>query len=78
MLEIAALDADITGGRNRRQARQWQREPERPWSLLYFNVPTQGLTLTLRVRTGKSSAPLTLRVIDRSYGLPIFNDFCKP
>ncbi len=41
------------------------------WSLLYFNAPDAGLTLTLRV---KSTAPLTLRVIDRSYGLPALPD----
>ena len=46
-------------------------EANHVWSLLYFNAPENGLTLTLRV---SPAAPVTLRVIDRSYGLPSLPD----
>lgn len=46
-------------------------EKNHAWSLLYFAVPEKGLMLTLRV---KPAAPVTLHVIDRSYGLPSIPD----
>jgi hypothetical protein len=38
-----------------------------PWVLRYYDVPVEGVELVLDL---KSDAPLKLRVVDQSYGLP--------
>jgi hypothetical protein len=38
-----------------------------PWVLRYYGLPEEGIELVLEV---KSSAPLKLRLVDQSYGLP--------
>jgi hypothetical protein len=38
-----------------------------PWVLRYYGLPGEGIEVMLEV---KSSAPLKLRVVDQSYGLP--------
>ena len=73
ILEIAAPDADVSEAEIEGRPVSGSGQTGYPWSLLYFNVPAQGINLVLRVRTGKSFALLTLHVIDRSYGLPTLN-----
>jgi hypothetical protein len=41
--------------------------PEKPWGLRYWGVPQAGIDLTLTVR---SRQPVTLHVVEQSYGLP--------
>jgi hypothetical protein len=53
---------------------------EARWGLRYFNLPPEGFELILRV---KSTEPVKLRVVDRSYGLPLdknvgLNDKARP
>ena len=43
-------------------------ENKQPWGLQYHGVPEEGAELTLRVR---SSQPVTVRIDDRSYQLPV-------
>lgn len=38
-----------------------------PWSLQYFGLPREGAEIALELKQGQ---PLTIRVTDRSYGLP--------
>jgi hypothetical protein len=45
-------------------------EPPKSWSLLYLAVPKEGMELVLETR---SPAPLALRLVDESYGLPVFD-----
>nr|QEO74514.1 acetylornithine deacetylase [uncultured bacterium] len=40
---------------------------QEPWVLRYYGLPSEGIEVTLEL---KSSAPLKLRVVDQSYGLP--------
>lgn len=42
-------------------------EAENRWGMLYWAPPQEGITLTLTV---KPAEPLTIKVVDRSYGLP--------
>ncbi|HEX8490554.1 MAG TPA: hypothetical protein VF626_06015, partial [Chthoniobacterales bacterium] len=44
--------------------------PQRNWSLYYFALPKEGIELALETR---SIPPLALRVVDESYGLPLFD-----
>jgi hypothetical protein len=46
-------------------------EPQKSWSLLYLAVPKEGIELVLETR---SPAPLALRLMDESYGLPVFDN----
>ncbi len=64
--DVRVLNASIEG-----KPVDGSRDPGHAWSLLYFAVPENGLTLTLRV---SPAAPVTLHVIDRSYGLPSIPD----
>ncbi len=43
------------------------RELEKTWSLLYLALPKEGIELVIETR---STPPLTMRVVDESYGLP--------
>jgi Peptidase family M28 len=45
-------------------------EPKKSWSLLYLAPPKEGIELVLETR---SPAPLALRLVDESYGLPEFD-----
>jgi hypothetical protein len=38
------------------------------WDLRYYAVPREGIEMDLEIRSG---APLTLRVVDQTYGLPV-------
>ncbi|HEX7317501.1 MAG TPA: M20/M25/M40 family metallo-hydrolase [Pyrinomonadaceae bacterium] len=42
------------------------------WGLRYFALPAEGIELTLET---KSAAPLALKVVDQSYGLPALSGF---
>ena len=42
------------------------------WSLMYFNLPPEGITLRLRIKTVSPESPVTVHAIDRSYGIPPF------
>ena len=43
-------------------------EPQKDWSLYYFALPKEGIELAVET---KSAAPLAVRVVDESYGLPL-------
>lgn len=45
-------------------------EPAKSWSLYYFGLPQEGIELVLETR---STAPLAVRVVDESYGLPLLD-----
>jgi hypothetical protein len=45
-------------------------DPQKNWSLLYLALPKEGIELALETR---SPAPLALRLVDESYGLPVFD-----
>ena len=45
-------------------------EPQKNWSLYYFALPKDGIELVLETR---STPPLTVRVVDESYGLPLLD-----
>ncbi len=71
LVEIAAPNAQVTDADVEGQPVGGNQETGQAWSLLYFNVPPDGITLTLRVKIGQDNiTPITLRVVDRSYGLP--------
>lgn len=44
--------------------------PQKNWSLYYFALPKEGIELGLNTR---SAAPLAVRVVDESYGLPLLD-----
>ena len=44
-------------------------EPQKNWSLFYLALPKEGIELVVETR---SAPPLTVRVVDESYGLPPF------
>ena len=44
--------------------------PQRSWSLYYLALPKDGIELALETR---SAAPLALRLVDESYGLPLLD-----
>ena len=68
--DVRVLNASVEG-----KTVDGSRDPNHAWSLLYFDVPESGLTLVLRV---SPAAPVPLRVIDRSYGLPAIPDKTYP
>ncbi|MEN3370345.1 MAG: hypothetical protein V7609_2488 [Verrucomicrobiota bacterium] len=45
-------------------------EPQKNWSLLYLALPKGGIDLVVET---KSSAPLVMRLVDESYGLPLLD-----
>jgi len=46
--------------------------PQSPWSVQYWGLPAEGFELNLETRTGR---PLSLTVVDRTYGLPQLDGF---
>ena len=70
IIEIAAPDAEVLEAVVEEQSVGGNQGLHHAWSLLYFSVPAEGITLTLRVALSDAKTPLTLRVVDRSYGLP--------
>ena len=61
------LEAGINGKRVERAETMPQAKNRNPWMLYYFALPTEGIELDLQV---KPAQPISLRVIDQSYGLP--------
>jgi hypothetical protein len=45
-------------------------EPAKSWSLSYFALPKEGIELLLETR---STSPLSVRIVDESYGLPLLD-----
>jgi hypothetical protein len=62
------LSASIGG--KRLAANTSASEPQKSWSLYYFGLPKEGIELALDTR---SAAPLAVRIVDESYGLPLFD-----
>jgi hypothetical protein len=49
-------------------------EAKQGWYLYYYALPAEGVVLTLETNSAK---PLTARVIDLSYGLPVLSEPLK-
>lgn len=63
----AGVQSAAVNGRPLAAAPQAGAARPEPWVLRYYGLPDGGFELTLEL---KSSAPLKLRVVDQSYGLP--------
>jgi hypothetical protein len=46
------------------------REAQKSWSLYYFALPKEGIELAFETR---SAAPVAMKVVDESYGLPLLD-----
>jgi hypothetical protein len=68
---VVSLTADpdtrVTGSAVNGKVIKDQNGPQHPWALRYFGLPPQGIEVTL---TAQPSAPINIRVVDQSYGLP--------
>lgn len=60
-------DTQLTGSAVNGKVIKDQSGPENPWALRYYGLPQQGIEVTLMAR---SSAPINIRIVDQSYGLP--------
>jgi peptidase M28-like protein len=50
--------------------------PGIPWALYYYNLPPEGIEVTLV--SAKPSAPIGVRIVDQSYGLPTTPQSVEP
>jgi len=62
--EAAVLAASVDG---KQLSIASDAETEKRWGMLYFALPKEGIELSLETKT---AGPLTLTVVDESYGLP--------
>lgn len=60
-------DTQLTGSAVNGKVIKDQNGPQNPWALRYYDLPQQGIEVTL---LAQPSAPINIRVVDQSYGLP--------
>ncbi|MCM3078346.1 M28 family peptidase [Brevibacillus invocatus] len=70
MLEV--VDADVEEVQINGNAPDYRYAEQRNWNwrVRYYQVPVEGLRVTLRLKTTTPTAPVSLRLMDGSYGLP--------